>query len=180
MELKSLVQVVLREAGYDTWLAPVEGMEAIAFEDEDVMGFACFFPNAEEMVQHWRVTETLLVKSHSASLRRAGEKTWNVYCVFLSTERANEVLTRQVRWIEEDLERTRKIAACGITSRESLVLALLPVLPLQYQPVLDREDFDVTHRLRRRIADIADNAADTALDEAVSPTEVVRLLGVEG
>jgi len=92
---------------------------------------------------------------------------------------ANEVELRQIRWIEEDLERTRKIAACGLTTRDDVVTALLPLLPLQYQPLLDSEDLDLTRRLRKRIATIAPTAANAALDDAVSPAEVVRILGAE-
>ena len=94
------------------------------------------------------------------------------FCV--GRKRTRRKLVR-LRWIEEDLERTRKIAACGIASREELVRVLLPVLPLQYQPELRAED--VTERLRRRIAAIAPNVVEVALDEAVSPVEVVRILG---
>jgi predicted RecB family nuclease len=82
---------------------------------------------------------------------------------------------RQIARIEEDLERTRKLASSGITTREELVRTLLPILPLQFQPSLQPED--VTERLRRRIRAIAPNAAQIALNEDVPVTEVVRLLG---
>jgi hypothetical protein len=84
---------------------------------------------------------------------------------------------REVRWIEENLEKTRKITGCQVTSREDLVNTLLPLLPLQYQPKLDSEDFDLKQRLRKRIASIAPNLPDVTLDQNVSPAEVVRLLG---
>jgi hypothetical protein len=56
----------------------------------------------------------------------------------------------------------------------NLVLTL-PLLPIQYQPLLRAED--VTERLERRIVAIAPKAAHVALDETVSPVEVIRLLG---
>jgi hypothetical protein len=90
---------------------------------------------------------------------------------------ADETQLREIRWIEEDLERTRKIAACGLSSRDEIVKALLPLLPIQRQPLLDSEDFDLTQRLRKRIASIAPDAANAVLDDAVTPAEVVRLLG---
>ncbi len=116
-----------------------------------------------------------LLTRFAAGFRTAGEKAWNVYCVFLCGSAADSVQNRQVRWIEENLERTRKIAACGLASREDLLRALLPVLPLQYQPVLRAED--VTERLQTRIRTIVPRASHVVLDQAVSPAEVVRLLG---
>jgi len=178
-DLKSTVQLVLQEAGYQTWQTSLDGTSAIAFEDEAVMGFACVFEDVPTMLKRWRDLETTLLARHAQSLQKAGQKTWNVYSLFLCSGRAQEPELRQVRWIEEDLERTRKIAACGLTAREEVVTALLPLLPLQYQPLLDSEDLDLTRRLRKRIAAIAPSAADAVLDDAVSPAAVVRILGAE-
>ena len=178
-DLKSQLQIVLQDAEYQTWISSVDGFDAIGFENDTVMGFACLFDSPATLLERWRALETILLTTHASSLQRAGEKTWNVYSVFLSSEKADDIQSREVRWIEEDLERTRKIAACGVTSRDELRRALLPVLPLQYQPVLDTEDFDLTQRLRKRIEAIAPSAAIAALNDEVSPTEVVRLLGVE-
>jgi hypothetical protein len=125
----------------------------------------------------WRELETKLLTGHAPSLQKAGEKTWNVYSVFFSSAGTDQTQLREIRWIEEDLERTRKIAACGLTSREDIVTALLPLLPIQRQPLLDSEDFDITQRLKKRIASIAPDAANAVLDKTVTPAEVVRLLG---
>jgi hypothetical protein len=179
MDLRSQLQIVLQKAGYQTWLVSLDGLDAIGFEDDTVMGFACIFNSAKELLERWRDVEMRLLTTHALALKQAGEKTWNIYSVFLSREGADDVDEREVRWIEEDLERTRKVTACGVTTREELVIALMPVLPLQYQPLLDSDDFDVTQRLRKRIGDIAPTAAPAVLTEEVSPNEVVRLLGAE-
>jgi hypothetical protein len=71
--------------------------------------------------------------------------------------------------------RSPALPACGIGTRDELVRVLLPLLPIQYQPLLRAED--VTERLERRIVAIAPKAAHVALDETVSPVEVIRLLG---
>jgi hypothetical protein len=63
--------------------------------------------------------------------------------------RATDVQAREIKWIEENLERTRKIAGSGIADKERLIKVLLPLLPLQFQPVLDSEEFDVDQRLRK-------------------------------
>jgi hypothetical protein len=176
MNLKSQLQIALQESGYQTWLASVDKLAAIGFEDNSIMGFACIFESPQELLQGWRDVETALLNTHALSFQKAGDKTWNVYSVFLCAEKATDVQTREVKWIEENLERTRKIAACSITDRESLTTALLPLLPLQFQPVLDSEEFDVGQRLQKRILDIAPSVGTIALDDKVSANEIVRLL----
>jgi len=180
MNLKSQLQIVLQEAEYETWLTTVNKLSAIGFEDNSVMGFVCIFDRPGTLLEQWRDVETAWLNMNVLSLQKAGEKSWNVYSVFLPGEKGTDVQAREIKWIEEDLEQTRKIAACGITDRASLVTALLPLLPLQFQPVLDSEHFDVTQRLRKRILDIAPSVEVTALDDKVSATEVVRLLETQG
>ena len=174
IDVLSTMQVVLREAGFTTRLTSIDGSSIVCFEDEVLTGFGCVFEDPGSLVTQWKAKEMSLLKRYAPSLRTAGEKAWNVYCIFLCSSAADPILNRQVRWIEENLDRTRKIAACGLTSRDDLVRALLPVLRLQYQPVLRAED--VTERLRTRIRTIAPRAVDVVLDESVSPAEVVRLL----
>ena len=178
-DLKSSLQVVLQDAGYQTWLGSLDDLEAIGFEDDAAMGFAHVFENPVIMLTRWRELETKLLTRHALSLQKGGEKTWNVYSVFLCTETGTADQLREIRWIEEDLERTRKITGCGLANTSDVVTALLPLLPLQYQPQLDSEDFDLTQRLLKRIVNIAPAAADAALDKRISPSEVVRLLGGE-
>jgi hypothetical protein len=178
-DLKARLQIALQDAGYNTWLGAIDELDVVGFEDEAVMGFTCIFKDAVTMLSRWRDVETRLLAGHASLLQRGGEKTWNVYKVFLSQAVPDEIQSREIRWIEEDLERTRKLAACGISDQQTLITALLPLLPLQTQPELDRDDFDVTQRLTRRIANIAPSVATVALDPGVSASEVVRLLGVD-
>ena len=114
-------------------------------------------------------------RQHAPRLQTAGEKAWNVYCVFLCSADPTPIEQHEIDWIEENQERTRKIAAAGIIGHDELVNALLPVLPLQYSAMLSAED--LTERLRKRITTIAPEASAAALDEKVSATEVARLLG---
>jgi len=175
IDVLSTLQVVLREAGYSTRLASIERSSIVCFEDDTLLGFGCIFENPVNLLEQWKDKEMALLKRYAPSVRAAGEKAWNVYCLFLCGAPADPIRNRQVRWVEEDLERTRKVAACGLKSREDLLRALLPILPLQYQPELRPED--VTKRLQNRIRTIALSAQQVVLDQSVSPTEVVRLLG---
>jgi hypothetical protein len=175
IDVLSTMQVVLREAGFTTRLASIDRSSIVCFEDDVLTGFGCVFEDPGSLLRRWKATEMSLLTHYAPSLRAAGEKAWNVYCVFLCSLAADPDQNRQVHWIEEDLDRTRKVAACGLASREDLVRALMPILPLQYQPVLRQED--VTERLRTRIRTISPSASDIVLDESVSLAEVVRFLG---
>jgi hypothetical protein len=63
----------------------------------------------------------------SPALKKAGEKTWNVYSVFLCAAGAVEDEARAIRWIEEDLQRTRKVTGLVPNGRGDMVTALLPL-----------------------------------------------------
>lgn len=175
IDVLSTMQVVLQEAGFITRLTSMDRSSIVCFEDDTLMGFGCVFDNPDDLLERWKATEMTLLRRYAPNLRLAGEKAWNVYCLFLCGATADLIQSREVRWIEEDLERTRKIAACGVVSREDLVQALLPILPIKYQPELRPED--VTKRLENRIRIIVPTTSNVVLDKSVPPTEVVKLLG---
>lgn len=174
-DITSTVQIMLQEAGYETWLVSVDQVTAVCFEDDAIMGFASIFDDPALLLERWRNVESILLARHATRLREAEEKAWNVYSIFLCPASASDDVARQFRRIDEDLERTRKIAACHLVGQEEIVTALLPLLPIQYCPRLENED--LTERLKKRILAIAPAAVDVVLDETVSPIEVVRLLG---
>lgn len=174
-DLRSAIQVILQESGYRTSLVPVDGLVCVCFEDDALLGFACVFDEVSMLLARWQIVETALLAQYAPHLQAAGDKAWNVYCAFLCSGDATPVEQHEIDWIEENQERTRKIAAAGVVGQEELVGALLPVLPLQYRAMLSAED--LTERLRKRIATISQEASRVALDDKVSPTEVARLLG---
>lgn len=174
-DLLSSLQIVLQEAGYETWLTPVDRFTAVCFEDEAVIGLATVFDDVASLLDRWRGIEAALLSRFAPRLREAEDKAWNVYSLFLTSASADESQARTLSQLEEDLEQTRKIAASGLNDRETIVAAILPVLPLQYRPRLDKED--LAERLRTRIATIAPAAAQAALDDSVPPADVVLLLG---
>jgi hypothetical protein len=175
IDVLSTAQLVLRDAGFAPRSRVVERGTVVCFEDDALIGFCSVFDDPVTMLQGWRSREQSILRQFTSSFHEAGDKAWNVYCVFLSGGSGDAEQTRQVQWIEEDLERTRKIAACGLGSRDDVVRALLPVLPLQHQPQLQAED--ATERLRRRITTLAPKAGSAALDLDVPPAEVIRLIG---
>lgn len=175
IDLVSTAQVLLRDADYQVRLSSLRDSPMICFEDEALLGFCCAFPSPGDIIKKWKAYETEILTRFAPNFRAAGDKAWNVYCIFLCDSVPTDIERRQVAWVEEDLERTRKIASAGIASREDLSRVLLPVLPVQYQPHL--LNGDTTERLLRRIRDISPNAADVALDDETPAAEVVRLLG---
>ncbi|SRR6266540_2561025 len=174
-DLTSTLQVILQDSGYRTSSVAIDDLLAVCFEDDAVLGFVCVFDDVSALLGRWQGMEKALLTKYAPHLQAAGDKAWNVYCAFLSAAEASPVEKHELDWIEENQERTRKIAAAGIAGKEELLGALLPVLPLQYRAVVATED--LTERLQKRIATIAPNAAPTALDEKVSPVEVARILG---
>jgi hypothetical protein len=175
IDVLSTMHGLLREARFTTHLDLMDKSSIVCFEDDVITGFGRVFEDPASLVQSWKATEMSLLLRYAKSLHTAQEKAWNVYCIFLCGPSASSPEARQIRWIEEDLERTRKVAACGISSREELINVLLPVLPLQYQPLLTVED--VTERLLARIRTIAPKASEVVLNNSVSATEIVRLIG---
>lgn len=174
-DLPPIIHLVLRGAGFETWPASIGDDAVIAFEDEAVMGFIRLFGSARELLDEWHATEEALLNRYAAYFRAAGEKAWNVYTVLLTAETPTHDLRREIRWIEENLDRTRKIAAGGVASREDVVAALLPLLPITAKPVMDVEP--AADRLARRIKLIAPEIGDDALNEGITPAEIARRLG---
>lgn len=175
IDLLSTTQVLLKDAGYTVRLSTIQRETLICFEDTAVMGFCSTFVSPEELIKKWMAYENEIISRFSANFRAAGEKAWNVYSIFLTDAVATDVDRREIGKIEENLERTRKLAASGISSREELIGVLLPLLSIQFQPKLP--DGDITARLKRRIGEIAPGVRDITLDNAVPVADVLSLLG---
>ena len=175
IDLLSTSQIILKEAGYAVRLTSIQKSSVVCFEDAAVLGFCATFDTPDDLIKRWHSIESDILVQFAPNFRAAGDKAWNVYCIFLCEQVASDTNRREIGWIEENLDRTRKMAASGVASRDQLIKTILPVLPLQHRPVL--LDADATDRLRKRIGDIAPNAVDAALDPQISPSEVVRVLG---
>jgi hypothetical protein len=174
-DLLSTAHTVLRDAGFKAKLSSADRTLILSFEDEVIIGFVCVFSDPAALLARWRSAEMSLLARYAQSIRAAGDKAWNVYCAFLCASAGSSEEERQIRWIEEDLERTRKIAGCGLTTREEIVRVLLPLLPLQYQATLEPED--VNRRFQRLVDTIAPKVAGVILDDGVPAREVIRILG---
>jgi len=174
-DLLSTLQLVLKDGGYQCWLMPVERRAGVAFEDDTLIGFGYVFDDAQSLIERWHTQEAATLNRFASRFREADEKAWNIYSVFLCSAAADDEQARFIQQIEENLDRTRKVAACGVRTIEEVVTAMLPIMPLQYRPTLEQEDY--ADRLRRRIANFAPDAAEAALNADVPAADVIALLG---
>lgn len=174
IDLADTVLAVLRDAGYRTRIQAVGQVRAVVFEDGAVLGFVAVMSSVAQLTASWTDVEEEFLRGHAAHLRRAQEKAWNVYSVFLTAPDGDAGERRKVNRIEENLERTRKIAVCGLLTRGDVERALLPLLPLQHQAILESGGAET--RLRTRLSAAWPGAADAVLDEKRSEGEVLDLL----
>jgi hypothetical protein len=172
MDIGMQAEVVLRQAGYETWPWLSGPTPAVCFENEAVVGFLHAFDTGEALLAGWRGAQDAALARYAPALRIAGDKAWNVYSVFL-TSGASPELKREIEMIEEDFSMTRKIAHAGIQSAADLTRALLPLLPLISQPTIMDADYDA--RLRDRLKDVPFDAI-TAFLGPIEPAEVARIL----
>ena len=61
-DLKSLLQIILQNAGYSTWLGALDQLNVVGFEDAAVMGFACIFKDVSSMRKHHKVLKNFEIK----------------------------------------------------------------------------------------------------------------------
>jgi len=173
MDILIQAEILLRDAQYDTWTWTAPTGPVTCFESASVMGFIHLFDSAEALLQGWKANQQLALARHSASLRGAGTKAWNVYSIFLTGNR-DPSRSREIERIEEDFSLTRKIARASISTPEDVENALLPLLSIRSKLLLSASDFET--RLRSRLRDIPSDAVTAFLNDTPAD-EVARILG---
>jgi len=86
MDIATQAEIVLREAGYDTWAWTGASTEVTCFENTAIIGFVHVFRSPDELLERWEAAQQVVLSRHSAALRSAGAKAWNVYSVLLAEE----------------------------------------------------------------------------------------------
>ncbi|MBP7615747.1 MAG: hypothetical protein KA756_08845 [Steroidobacteraceae bacterium] len=142
------------------------------FENAALIGFVHVFSSADELLPRWEAAQQAVLSRHSAALRAAGAKAWNVYSIFLAEDQAPSQ-QRAVERIEENFALTRKIARAGVRTQEDVARALLPLTAVKAQPMLSDTNFQ--DRLRARLKDVSADVL-TAFLGVASAEEVVRML----
>lgn len=174
MDIFTQVEILLRDAQYETWTWTGSAGPVTCFENAALMGFVHVFDSADALLSTWKKNQQVALARHSASLRGAGAKAWNVYSVFLTPHQDDARRARAIERIEEDFSLTRKIARASITTPEDVEKALLPLLSIRSKPLLGASNFET--RLRTRLKDIPPDAVTAFLSET-TPAEIARILG---
>jgi hypothetical protein len=173
MDIYIQAEIVLRDAGYDTWSWTQSPPSVISFENQTLIGFIHVFETAGALLEKWQSDQQAVLARHSAALRGAGPKAWNVYSIFLTAEQGTQG-QRGVERIEEDFSLTRKIARTAVRTPQDVERVLLPLIGIKAQPLLTEVDFET--RLKTRLKDIPADAV-TAFLGPIKAEEVARILG---
>lgn len=173
MDIPTQSEVILREAGYETWAWTGSSPPVTCFESATLVGFVHVFGTARDLLENWEAAQQRVLSRHAPALKAAGAKAWNVYSVLLTSELAPSFQWRVER-LEENFTLTRKIARTAIQTVEDLANALLPLGPIRAQPIL--EDADIADRLRSRAKDIPVEALNAFLGD-MKPDDVAEILG---
>lgn len=172
MDIERQVEIALRNAGYVTSRVRRESEFFICFENALLIGFAHVFESAAALLTQWETVQEAVLKQFSVALRGAGEKTWNVYSIFLTDDEEPE-RQREIERLEENFALTRKIARGGIRSANDIEQILLPLTSVQAQPSLGATDFE--GRLRNRLKKLSPEAVKAFLAKT-DATQVARIL----
>jgi hypothetical protein len=163
MDIGTHTEIILREAGFETWLWASGVVPVTCFENAAVAGFVHLFGSAQDLLARWEQAQYVTLNRHSGSLRSAGAKAWNIYSIFLAEDAAPEI-ARQIERIEEDFSMARKIARGDIRSADDLRAAFLPLLPIQARPVLGETHY--AERLRSRLQGLPPTAVEAFIGPA--------------
>ena len=173
MDISKEVEIILRDAGYNTWpwenrLAPV-----VCFESEAVLGFIFFFKSPDDLLKDWELTQKEALTNFRVALKKAGEKAWNIYSVFLTELAPTDVQKEDLNRIEENFQMTRKIVRAGVQSKNILISTLLPLLPIRNTPRIDESNFE--NRLISALSEIHPEGCRAFMGNA-KPFDVAQIL----
>ena len=171
MRLVLDVEEILQESHYSC-LTSDSSIDMLLFEDENLLGAVAVFESPEILLAKWVSVQQSFLESNAPHLRRAAEKSWNCYMVLLCPEPIAKELESRLAVIEEDFVSTRKIARCGLSTKEDVRRALLPLLPLQQIVTVGG---NMQPDLRSRLTELPSDAL-AALFGTSSPPEIAAML----
>ena len=120
------------------------------------------------LIDQWEGDMNRAISSYQFSLRRSGQKAWNLYAVFLARNLSQTNDLPPITQIEENLSSYRKIARANINDSIDVRNALLSLLPIQAAPQLEAVDLPL--EIRHRATELSQRSIDAFLstsDEAV-------------
>jgi hypothetical protein len=166
---------LLESVGYSTISGQTN--DTFSFEDSALLGFVWGAPSVDALLEGWQRRQDDFLSLRNRELRRAREKSWNVYAVLLTEDEPEEKQFAELAAIEEDFRGTRKIARGGLRATFQISRALLPLLPIQNS--LSLGDIDATSRLRARLSSIGAKTADLLLDPMLTQSGVELIIDAD-
>ena len=91
---------ILVAAGYAVERISTSRREALAFENSVCLGFVFAYDTTEHLLREWTDDSNGVISRYGLSLRRAGEKAWNVYLVLIAGCPKNETLQASLTELE--------------------------------------------------------------------------------
>ena len=166
---------ILESAGYTT----ISGQtgDVFSFEDSALLGFVWAAPSVAYLLESWQKKQDDFLNVRDRELKRAKEKSWNVYSVLLAEDDPKEEELSELARIEEDFRGTRKIARGGLRAIFQLNRALLPLLPIQNNPFLG--DVDAMSRLRVRLTPVGEKTAELLLQPTITETTIESIVDAD-
>ena len=140
---------LLEISGYKTKYSELEA-NFLYFEDDSLLGFVISFSTTDNLLKYWKEKSDKFLMKNADRLRSNPRKAWNIYSIFLTTEEPASPIFNELLEIEDNLQSSRKIARSNIKTREDLLYALYPIIPIQNRVVLQPENF--IERVRDRIS----------------------------
>lgn len=173
-EILKIIGSVLEDASYTHFVVDDPTISCVGFENDLSLGFVYSFQSTEGLLENWKSYSENILSRFQFQLRSAGDKSWNVYSVFLSvgssTEQQNSLMGR----IEEDLSGTRKIMRAVVPDVEGVRSGLLPLLRIQNPPILG--PVDMIEEISVRASGLPTKAVEAFLHSAPN-SEILRLMG---
>ena len=126
-----------------------EGNDSVIFEDYSLFGFLWVAPSPADILRKWQQKQDNFLRGRDSQLRKAGEKSWNAYSIFLSEMDATAVEMNELRAVEEDFRGTRKVVKVGVQTESKIIQALLPLVA--NQSLIQLSEDDAIARLRGRL-----------------------------
>jgi hypothetical protein len=166
---------VLEASGFVTFLAAPDA-KALVFEDISVLGQVHVLESADEIFANWQLLQDTFLRENADRLSRDASKAWNVYTVLLTSDSPPGDVAARLFTIEDDFRGTRKVARCGVLSRQDVTAALAPLLPLQN--VLSVGVIDAKRRLGERLRTI-NPSLERLIGDASPDSIAAALMGNE-
>jgi hypothetical protein len=164
---------LLEGSGFATFVAAPDA-PSLTFEDISVLGQVHALDSADAILANWQLLQDTFLRENAERLSRDASKAWNVYTVLLTRDSPVDEAAAQLFAIEDDFRGTRKIARCGVLSRQDVTAALAPILPLQN--VLSVGVVDAKVRLAERLRTISPPLESLVGDASVESV-VAMLVG---